>query len=514
MSDVDGSAIESADTGLPLNDQEKLVTAFGYKQELHRTLKFFSLFAVAFSVVSISTGLFLNFGFAINSFGPATIWTWPIACFGQILMALIIAEMSTKIPLAGYAYQWGARLVSSAYGWFVAAFALLYMLITVGAIALLGISPLLLNSLGLNSPSPRLVLGVAVFLLITAIAINLISIRLTSRVNNIAVLTEICGTFFLAVLLLVLWSLHSAAGKSPVSILTNHAGTLQGSMIYLFAIGGLLGIYTLVGFELSADLSEEALDSQRGVPRGVIYGVAVSAVLGMFALISFSLAIPDLKLVQESSLPIVTIADHWMPHGLVRVFIFLVAFSMYALDVVTIAAAGRLVFSLGRDHMLPMSRHLSKVNHNTKTPINALITCGVIMVGFCIWGYLQANSFGTLIGATALAPYLVYLLILVAYIVRRKTLTAVKGGFNLGAWGPPIMIVGLVWILTALAILILPATFRGADRIVFFGFVLAALWWVFVLRGRIKRGEAGVALYSADSKAAVQLEKNLESRPQ
>src|ERR1700728_5193128 len=78
---------------------DSVVSAFGYKQELNRALKFFSLFAVAFSVVSISTGIFLNYGFAINSFGPASIWIWPIASVGQILMALIIAELSTKIPV-------------------------------------------------------------------------------------------------------------------------------------------------------------------------------------------------------------------------------------------------------------------------------------------------------------------------------------------------------------------------------------------------------------------------------
>src|ERR1700739_3326535 len=76
--------------------------AFGYKPQLRRSLRFFSLFAVAFSVVSISTGLFLNYGFALNAFGPASIWTWPVAAVGQIVMALIIAELSTKIPLAGY----------------------------------------------------------------------------------------------------------------------------------------------------------------------------------------------------------------------------------------------------------------------------------------------------------------------------------------------------------------------------------------------------------------------------
>jgi amino acid transporter len=240
---------------------------------------------------------------------------------------------------------------------------------------------------------------------------------------------------------------------------------VHGSAFYCFALAGLLGIYTLVGFELSADLSEEAIDSQRAVPRGVLAGVAVSALLGMFALISFTLAIPNLKDVQNSSLPIVTIADHWMAHGLVRVFVFLVAFSMYALVVVTIAGAGRLVFSLSRDNMLPMSARLSKVDKHTKTPIPALVTSGVIMVAMTFWGYLQANSFATLIGATALAPYLVYLLIVVAYIIRRKTLAEVNGGFNLGAWGMPIMTIGLVWILAALAVLILPKTFHGADRV-------------------------------------------------
>src|SRR4051812_1359027 len=98
------STIQQPDAVAPASesaaaDNDSVVSAFGYKQELNRTLRFFSLFAVAFSVVSISTGLFLNFGFAINSYGPASIWTWPIAAVGQVTMALIIAELSTKIPL-------------------------------------------------------------------------------------------------------------------------------------------------------------------------------------------------------------------------------------------------------------------------------------------------------------------------------------------------------------------------------------------------------------------------------
>jgi amino acid transporter len=486
------------------------VTAFGYKPELRRSLKFFSLFAVAFSVVSISTGLFLNYGFAINSFGPASIWIWPIASVGQILMALIIAELSTKIPVAGYAYQWGARLVNSAYGWFVAAFALLYMLVTVGAIALLGIAPLFLRAIGVDNPNPRLVLCVALIALLIAIAINVISVQITSRVNNLAVFTEIAGTMVLAALLLILWGIHGSHGEASPGILGSIVRTQPGAAWYGFALASLLGIYTLVGFELSADLTEEAVESQRSVPRGVIAGVAISAVLGMIALIAFTLAIPNLHQVEASSLPLVTIADHWMPNGIVRVLVFLVSFSMFALVVVTIAAAGRLVFSLSRDKMLPYSRQLAQVSHRGRTPVPALVTCGIIMLALTWFGYLQTSSFTTLVGATSLAPYLVYLLIVVAYMVKRRTLAQVKGGFNLGRFGIPVIVVALVWIVAACLVLILPSPFHGADKVVGGGFVLALIWYLAVLRTRIRNGQAGVELFAADSAQAEAVTRSSE----
>lgn len=510
MSELAKSSAQMADETTE-GSANAAVAAFGYKPQLRRSLKFFSLFAVAFSVVSISTGLFLNYGFALNSFGPASIWTWPIASVGQILMALIIAELSTKIPIAGYAYQWGARLVNSAYGWFVAAFALLYMLVTVGAIALLGISPLFLQAIGVNSPSPRLVLSVALIAMVIAIVINVISVQLTSRVNNLAVFTEIAGTVVLAVLLLIFWGFHGSGHHgAAASILGSTVRTQTGAAWYGFALAGLLGIYTLVGFELSADLTEEAVESQRSVPRGVIAGVGISAVLGMIALISFTLAIPNVKKVEGSSLPLVTIADYWLPNGLVRVLIFLVSFSMFALCVVTIAAVGRLVFSLGRDKMLPFSRQLSDVSPRSRTPVVALVTCGIIMLALTWWGYLQSSAFGTLVGATSLAPYLVYLLIVISYVVKRRTLSEVKGGFNLGRLGIPIMIVALVWIVAACLVLILPTPFHGADKVVGGGFVLALIWYVAVLRRRIRNGEAGVQLFRAGSEQAEAVTKSAE----
>src|ERR1700751_1626078 len=98
---------------------EAIVERAGYKPELRRSLKFFSMFAIAFSIISITTGIFLNYSFGLSYWGPASIWTWPIVGVGNLMIELGVAGLGARIPLAGYAYQWSARLVNPTYGWFV-----------------------------------------------------------------------------------------------------------------------------------------------------------------------------------------------------------------------------------------------------------------------------------------------------------------------------------------------------------------------------------------------------------
>src|SRR5215471_20201936 len=205
----------------PVGADEDVLSRFGYTQELRRKLRFFSVFAVGFSIISITTGIFLNYGFGLTYWGPAMIWLWPVAVVGQVLVALVVAELSTRIPLAGYAYQWSARLVNPTYGWFVGFAGLLYMSVGGGAIMLGVASPLLLSEFNVNSPNPRLVLSVAIILMLLPVVINIISMQVAARVNNVAVFTEIIGTVLFGVLLLVLWGVKSKPSPYGLSILTN-----------------------------------------------------------------------------------------------------------------------------------------------------------------------------------------------------------------------------------------------------------------------------------------------------
>jgi amino acid transporter len=483
---VPAQAPPAADTS------ESILQRAGYKPELRRSLRFFSMFAIAFSIISITTGIFLNFGFGLAYWGPAAIWTWPIVAVGNMMVALVVAELGTRIPLAGYAYQWSARLVNPTYGWFVGFAGLLYMAVGGGAIMLSVAAPLLLSEFNIDTPSPHLVLAVAIILMLLPVVINIISIQVAARVNNIAVFTEIIGTVVFGVLLLILWGVRSKPTPYGAGILTSTASVYHNPTWYAFALAGLLGAFTLVGFELVADMSEDAVNPSRSVPRGVLWAVGGSAVLGMVALIGFTIAIPNLKAVESAPLPLLAIAGYWLPSGLVKVFVAFVVFSMFAILVVGAGAQARLVYSLSRDNMLPFSGFLRKIHPRSQTPVVALLVFAVIDVGVVIYGYFQTNSFGTLVGATAIIPYIIYFLITVAYAVKRRTTDSIPGAFTLGRWAWPVIGFVLVYTVLIMVVLSFPAPFHGSDKMLGYALALAALWYFGGLLRRLRKGTAGV----------------------
>ena len=324
---------------------EQVLQSFGYRQELRRALRLFSLYAVAFSIISITTGIFTNFGFGLAHLGPASIWPWLLAGVGQLLVALVISDLGTRMPLAGYSYQWGSRLVNSVYGWFVGFTALCYLSVGGAGITFVVVAPLWATILGLDPTNQTSNLIITVVLFALPLSINIISVALAARINNVAVFTEIIGTVVVALILIILFATRPI---HPVSFLFDTGGVTGGDIVMQLPFAALMGIFTIVGFELAADLSEEAINARVTVPKAVIWSVVSSAVLGMVALIGFALAIPDLGKIAASPVPLADIFGYWLGSGLTKVLLLFVVFSIFSLSVVGTAATGRLIFSLAR----------------------------------------------------------------------------------------------------------------------------------------------------------------------
>jgi amino acid transporter len=423
-----------------LTDQTNLADdainqSFGYQQELRRALKLFSLYAVAFSIISITTGLFANYGFGLAHLGAAMIWLWPVAAVGQMLIALVVAELGTRIPLAGYSYQWGARLVNTTYGWFTGFVGLCYLAVGAAAINFVVEAPIIATILNLNPANPTSNLVITLVIFIAVLAINIISIALASRINNIAVFAEIVGMVGFGVVLFILWALKP---NHPITFLGDTGGVHGFDIVAALPFAALMGIFTLVGFELAADLGEEAVAARITVPKAVIWSVATSAILGMIALIGFTIAIPDLKTISASPVPLVDIVQYWMGDVAKDVFVVIVVFAIFALDVIGLAATGRLIFSFARDNILPFSSQLRVVNPRTQTPIRALVTASSLGLVFVAWGYFSSvtgkggDAFLLLITATATLPFIVYFLTVLAYVMRRHRMNKLPEDFDLG----------------------------------------------------------------------------------
>ncbi|UUW91214.1 amino acid permease [Pimelobacter simplex] len=91
---------------------------YGYEQELRRTLSAWAVFAIGFATISPVVGIYavIQLGFAFS--GPVWIWATVVAFLGQLLVAVVYAELASQFPVTGGVYQWVRRLAGPASaGW-------------------------------------------------------------------------------------------------------------------------------------------------------------------------------------------------------------------------------------------------------------------------------------------------------------------------------------------------------------------------------------------------------------
>jgi amino acid transporter len=240
--------------------------AYGYKTEMKRTLSSFTSFAVGFSFISITSGIFASYGFALNTSGPRGIWLWLVAGAGQILVSLIFMQFAARMPIAGYSYQWASRLVSPRVGWGFGWLSYAFLAVVVVAVDY-GFASQAFMPLFHISPTVGHTQIVTIGALIAQAALLCLSARGTARVNGAAVGAEVIGMVGLTIVLLIAALI---SGDGSVSNLTSSVvvSDSHGYWAYNgpFMLAILVGAYTIVGFESAANLAEETVDAARVVP--------------------------------------------------------------------------------------------------------------------------------------------------------------------------------------------------------------------------------------------------------
>lgn len=464
--------------------------AFGYEPQLERSMGAWSSFSISISCMCVTAGVFTTYAYSLGMVGPVFVWTWLVVSIGQLLVALVLGELAGRMPISGYAYQWTSRLMNSHYGWFVGWAGL--MAFIPGFTGLnFGLAPVLLNRLGLEITTTSTVV-VVLIVLATQLGINLAGVRVASRINNaVAFVVEIGLSIILTAILLVVAFVTNPVQDVGFLTSSHVEGTGFSSAILL---SGLLAMWVLTGFEGAADLAEETKLATRHVPKAVIRSLLFAIVVGFLMIVGLTMNIDNLTDTIDSAVPVSHILNTALGATGAAVFESVAIIALYAGGLANMAAASRLMFSLSRDNMLPASSVLKRVSPTTKSPSGALLVVAAFSLALVLIGsYGSSQAMALIVGMAALGYYAVYgLTVLAVLISARNRKLPTKTSFDLGRFAVPIRWAALLWTVFVIGCLTVPELNHQTALTAGAFFLLAAIWYVAVLRRKIGNDEAGV----------------------
>ena len=430
-----------------LNDSndEQILERFGYRQELSRSLGYFSSFALSFSVICMTSGLFADYGDGLRAGGPAFIWSWLIVGAGQFLVAMVFAQLARQIPLSGYAYQWTRSLAGDRLA-FWAGWIMIVQFITGMAGVAYALASYLVPFFGVANSNRNVVIATTGTLVVAAL-INHYGIRLASLVNDVSVIAEILGSVLIGFLLLGIALIRKT---HPISFLFTYPHQVSaGAYLIAFLTASLMSVWTLGGFEAAANVAEETHLPEKRIPTAIVLSEVLAVVFGLLVLIGFTLAVPSVEVASHDPTPLLYIIGSYFPKYVVVAALFLVSVAIFACVLANLTTITRLVWAMARDGKVPASRFLSKVSQH-KVPVNAIWVVIPITAVFTFWAQVEV----VILAICTFAMYVTYGLVVAACLWGKRSAQDGAIGQPPKRVSRPLCAAALAWIAAILLLLV------------------------------------------------------------
>ena len=158
-------------------------------------------FALGFTYLSPVVGVYSTFAIAFVAGGPPMIWSIVIAGLGQLLVALVFAEIVAQFPVAGGVYPWARRLIGRRWAWITGWIYGWALIATVASVST-GAVPFIGSLFGFT-PTRTTTVILAAALALFALAVNLSGTRTLGRVAMAGFVAELIGALVVGVWLLL-----------------------------------------------------------------------------------------------------------------------------------------------------------------------------------------------------------------------------------------------------------------------------------------------------------------------
>jgi amino acid transporter len=392
------------------------VEAFGYRQELKRSLSFTDLlvYGLVFMVPIAPFGIF---GGVFQASGGMVALAYAIGMLAMAFTAASYSQMSRAFPMAGSVYTYAGRGIAQPVGFLAGWMILLDYVLVPGLLYL--IASIAMNSIVTSIPVWMWLVGFVVL----NTAVNYMGIEFTARINKIMLVGEL---IVLAIFLVIgVVAVASGEGRgfdfSPVY----NSDTFSLELVF----GAVsIAVLSFLGFDGISTLAEENRDAARSLGKSMIAALVLAGTLFIVQTWVAALLVPDPEtLIAEGDAAGTAFYDAAEVAGgawLATLTAVATAIAWgFANSLVAQAATSRLLFAMARDRQLPSI--LAKVDPKHRVPVNA--TLFVALISLALGIYMSQRDDGitllsTLVNFGALSAFLVlHVAVVWHFVVRNKS---------------------------------------------------------------------------------------------
>lgn len=463
------------------------------EHRLNRSFSLRSAFSLAFADVSPIVALYAIFALGLFAAGPAFWWAFPVVLVGQLLVALVFGELSSKWPFAGSVYQWARHVQGTTWGW-AAMWAYIWGLTIALATLSYGASGFLLQACGVTDASRNTTIGVALLILVAGSITNMVGRSVLKVMVVASIICEIVASVGLSLVLLIF---HR---ENSLSVLFDGFGTagagtwLTGPALAAMAYVG----WSFVGFEAAGSIAEEVDKPERNVPRAIIWSLVCVAAIVMFSSASLILAIPDLDtmMADQPGDPVTLTLTSQLGNAVGKPLLVMFVIGFLSSFLAVQAAVSRCIWGSARDHALPAPTFLGKLAGRERLPVNAIAVTGVVAALLLLMS--GSDFYGILVNFTSMGFQIAFGIPVLGVALARLRGRWQPGVFSLGRWGAPVTYAAAVWCVLQTVNIAWPRSSAGDTWYMRWSMVLTSAMLAVVgilihtfVRGRIKGPLAG-----------------------
>lgn len=345
----------------------------------------------------IGSGVFMLPATLADISGPlATIIAWILTTAGSILVAICFANLGSKYPSTGGAYQYVkegfgefAGFLSAWLYWngsWIGNAAILVTLTSYSA----AVFPLLQN------PVYSIIYSTAILWIVTII--NIVGVKQAGKIQSF---TTVFKIIFFALFIIVAFINFKPDNLIPLQP--------AGKGLETVSVAATTTLWAFIGLESATVAAGEIKDPEKNVKKSTIYGLIIAAVIYLAISIASMGALSN-DILAKSTAPLTDILTNSLGSSIGIVISIIVIISILGTTIGWILATARVSYAAGQDGVFP--KIFGAVSKKYNTPVYSLVISSLLVNILLLTNYqksmVSAFAFITMLATLSYLP--VYLL--------------------------------------------------------------------------------------------------------